>query len=202
MSYLDDSLAHLEIFEGTVPWMYLDTKGFVTVGVGELIASAAKAETLAFVDPDGEPCTQDAILDEFNRVSALVPAKVAAFYRSPTSPVLPHAAIDTLLMNHLNFFDGQLATRFGSYASFPDPAKLGLLDVIYNLGQVGLFQHFPHLMAAVDKQDWLGAAANCHRVGPSQARNDWTRQQFLAAAAAAAPASNSEDFATNSAVAT
>ena len=202
MSYLDDSLAHLEIFEGTVPWMYLDTKGFVTVGVGELLANAAKAETLTFVDPEGEPCTQVAILDEFNRVSALVPAKVAAFYRLPTSPVLPHAAIDTLLMNHLNFFDGQLVTRFGNYASFPDPAKLGLLDMIYNLGQVGLFQHFPHFMTAVDKQDWLGAAANCHRVGPSQARHDWTRQQFLAAAAAAAPASDSEDIATNSAVAT
>ena len=191
MSYLDDSLAHLEIFEGTVPWMYLDTRGFVTVGVGELLANTDKAETLSFVDPDGEPSTQDAILGEFNRVSSLVPAKVAAFYRSATSPVLPHAAIDTLLMNHLNFFDGQLTARFQNYAIFPDPAKLGLLDMIYNLGQVGLFQHFPHFMAAVDKRDWLGAAANCHRVGPSQARNDWTRQQFLAAAAAAAPTSDS-----------
>lgn len=202
MSYLDDSLAHLEIFEGTVPWMYLDTRGFVTVGVGELLANAAKAGTLAFVDPDGEPSSQDAILGEFNRVSALVPAKVAAFYRSPTSPVLPHGAIDTLLMNHLNFFDGQLAGRFPNYASFPDTAKLGLLDLIYNLGQVGLFQHFPHFMAAVDKQDWLGAASNCHRVGPSQARNDWTRQQFLAAAAPAAPASDLEGTAANPAVAT
>ena len=34
MSYLDGSLAHLEIFEGTVPWMYLDTKGFVAAGSG------------------------------------------------------------------------------------------------------------------------------------------------------------------------
>ena len=46
MSYLDDSLAHLEIFEGTVPWMYLDTKGLVTVGVGEMVANAARAESL------------------------------------------------------------------------------------------------------------------------------------------------------------
>jgi GH24 family phage-related lysozyme (muramidase) len=198
MSYLDDSLAHLEIFEGTVPWMYLDTKGFVTVGVGELLANITKAQTLTFVDPDGQPSTQDAILDEFNRVSGLVPAKVAAFYRSPASPVLPHAAINTLLMNHLNFFDGQLSTRFPQYASFPDPAKLGLLDMIYNLGQVGLFQHFPRFMTAVDRQDWLGVAANCHRAGPSQARNDWTRQQFLDAAAAAAPSSDSNAEIANS----
>jgi len=201
MSYLDDSLAHLEVFEGTVPWMYLDTRGFVTVGVGELLANAAKAETLAFVNPDGQPSTQDAIVDEFNRVSGLVPAKVAAFYRSPASPVLPHALIDTLLMNHLNFFDGQLAGRLSNYASFPDPAKLALLDMIYNLGQVGLFQHFPHFMAAVGKQDWLGAAANCHRVGPSQARNDWTQQQFLAAAAAATSAPDGDPAPASSAAA-
>jgi GH24 family phage-related lysozyme (muramidase) len=201
MSYLDDSLAHLEIFEGSVPWMYLDTKGFVTVGVGELLANAAKAETLPFVDPDGQPSAQDAILDEFHRVSSLVPAKVAAFCRSPTSPVLPHAAIDSLLMNHLNFFDEQLAGRFPNYADFPDPAKFGLLDMIYNLGQVGLFQHFAHFMAAVDKQDWLSAAANCHRVGPSQARNDWTRQQFLAAAATT-PASDFDAPSASSAAAT
>ena len=61
----------------------------------------------------------------------------------------------------MHSFDEQLAGRFPAYASFPDTATLGLLDMIYN----------------------LGAAANCYRVGPSQARNDWTRQQFLAAAA-------------------
>lgn len=200
MPYLDDSLAHLEIFEGTVPWMYLDTRGFVTVGVGELLANAAKAQTLGFVNPAGQQSTPDAILDEFNRVSSLAPAKVSAFYRTPTSPVLPHTAIDTLLMNHLNFFDGQLAGRFPSYAGFPDAAKLGLLDMIYNLGVTGLFKGFPHFMGAVDKQDWLGAAANCHRVGPSQSRNDWTRQQFLAAAAT--PASSSGSTFSSSAVAT
>ena len=182
MSYLEDSLAHLEIFEGIVPWMYLDTRGFVTVGVGEMLGSAARAQTLAFLDPSGQPSTEDAVLDEFNRVSSLAPGKIAAFYRSPASPVLPQATIDVLLMNHLNSFDEQLAGRFPAYASFPDTAKLGLLDMIYNLGASGLFSGFPGFMASVDRQDWLGAAANCHRDGPSQARNDWTRQQFLAAA--------------------
>jgi len=198
MSYLDDSLAHLEIFEGTVPWMYLDTKGFVTVGVGEMLANAPKAQTLAFVDRAGQPSTQDAILAEFNRVSQLFPAKTAGFYRSTTSPVLPHTAIDTRLMNHLNFFDRQLAGRFPVYADFPDSAKLGLLDMIYNLGAAKLFGTFSHFMSCVDNQDWLGAAANCHRVGPSQARNDWTKQQFIRAAAtpASGPATSASTAAT------
>jgi len=186
MSYLQDSLAHLEIFEGTVPWMYLDTRGLVTVGVGEMLANAARAQSLGFVDSSGQPSTQDVILAEFNRVCALAPAKVAGFYRSSTSPVLPQSAIDTLLMNHVSFFDGQLGARFPAYTNFPDLAKLGLLDMIYNLGVTGLFRGFPHFMASVDAQDWLSASNQCHRVGPGDARNDWTKQQFLAAAAVAA----------------
>jgi len=186
MSYLEDSIAHLEIFEGTVPWMYLDTRGLVTVGVGEMLANSARAQSLGFVDSSGQPATQNAILAEFNRVSALAPAKVPGFYRTPSSPVLLHPSIDTLLMRHLTFFDGQLSARFAAYASFPDPAKLGLLDMIYNLGVTGLFHGFPHFMGCADRQDWLSASGQCHRSGPSQTRNDWTKQQFLAAAAVAA----------------
>jgi GH24 family phage-related lysozyme (muramidase) len=186
MAYLDDSLAHLEVFEGIVPWMYLDTMGYVTVGVGEMLASAERAQALGFVDGNSQPISPDAILAEYNRVSALPPAKMAAFYRSPTSATLPHSAIDALLMQHLTFFDGQLNQQFASYSDFPNPAKLGLLDMIYNLGVTGLFKGYPTFMGYVQKQDWSNAALQCHRNGPNQARNDWTTQQFLAAAAAAA----------------
>ena len=32
--YIDQALAQIEQFEGRVPWMYLDTKSKVTVGIG------------------------------------------------------------------------------------------------------------------------------------------------------------------------
>ena len=197
MSYIDDSLTNLKNFEGSVPWMYLDTRGLVTVGVGQMLPDAASAQSLAFVDSSGQPATPDAILADFKRVSGLAPAHSPGFYRVPTSLVLPPDAIDTLLMNRVTDFDSQLSARFPAYASFPDPAKLGLLDMIYNLGAAKLFGSFPHFMSCVDNQDWLGAAASCHRVGPSQARNDWTKQQFQAAATLASnPASPSADAAT------
>jgi GH24 family phage-related lysozyme (muramidase) len=189
MAYLLDSLANLEIFEGIVPWMYLDTKGFVTVAVGELLATPASALALAFVDASNQPCQPDAIQAEYSRVSALPPGKYpAAFYRSPASPTLPHPTIDALLLHHLTYFDTQLSQRFPSYPTFPDPAKLGLLDMIYNLGAPGLFKTYPTFMAYVQNQNWAGAATQCYRNGPSPQRNDWTRQQFLAAAASASAA--------------
>jgi GH24 family phage-related lysozyme (muramidase) len=185
MPYLQESLANLEIFEGIVPWMYLDTKGFVTVAVGELLANPASALALAFVDAYNQPSTPDAIASEYSRVSSLPPGKYpAAFYRSPASPTLPHPAIDALLLRHLTFFDTQLSQRFPNYPAFPDPAKLSLLDMIYNLGVTGLYKGYPTLMSYVQNQNWAGAASQCHRNGPSPQRNDWTSQQFLAAAAA------------------
>jgi GH24 family phage-related lysozyme (muramidase) len=189
MPYLQDSLAHLEIFEGVVPWMYLDTKGFVTVAVGELLATPAHALALAFVDANNQPSTPAAIQAEYTRVSALSPGKFpAAFYRSPLSPTLPHPAVDVLLARHLTLFDTQLNQRFANYSVFPDAAKLGLLDMIYNLGVTGLFNGFPTFMSYVQNQNWAGAATQCLRNGPSPQRNDWTRQQFLAAAATSTPA--------------
>ena len=182
MAYLDDSLAHLEIFEGIVPWMYLDTRGFVTVGVGEMLATPARAQSLGFVDADNNAVSPDQILAEYNRVLSLPPEKTAAIYRASRSPTLPHASIDSLLMDHLTFFDRQLSQQFADYSSFPDVAKLGLLDMIYNLGTTGLFKGYPTLMGLVQKQDWSNAANQCFRNGPSATRNDWTKQQFLAAA--------------------
>jgi len=186
MAYLDDSLAQLKIFEGIVPWMYLDTKGHVTVGVGEMLKTAARAQSLGFVDRNNEPATADAILADYHRVSALPAAKGADFYRASTSPTLPPDTTDAILMQHLTFFDGRLNRRFANYATFPDPAKLGLLDMIYNLGVSGLFKGYPSFTSYVQNQDWSNAATQCHRHGPSAERNNWTKQQFLAAAEAAA----------------
>ena len=182
MPYIDDSVANLKNFEGSVPWMYLDTKGLVTVGVGQMLRDSASAQSLAFVDSSGQPATPDAILADFGRVSGLDPAHSPGFYRVPASLALPPDAIDTLLMNRVTDFDSQLSGRFPAYPSFPDPAKLGLLDMIYNLGGAKLFGTFHHFMSCVDNQDWQGAADNCHRMGPSQARNDWTKRRFQAAA--------------------
>jgi GH24 family phage-related lysozyme (muramidase) len=183
MSYLDDSVAQLQIFEGIVSWMYLDTRGFVTVGVGEMLAAASRAQALPFLDSNGNAVTADVILAEYNRVVALPAAQAAGMYRASASPMLSAASISSLLMAHVEYFDGQLSAKFANYAAFPEPAKLGLLDMIYNLGPQGLFVGYPTFMGDVASGNWAGAAAQCYRNGPSAARNQWTQQQFLAAAA-------------------
>jgi len=183
MSYLDDSVAQLRIFEGVIPWMYLDTRGLVTVGVGEMLAAVAAAQALPFIDGSGNPVAPDIIVAEYNRVAGLPMGQAAGTYRANASPILADASIDNLLMGRVRDFDQQLSAKFANYAAFPDPARLGLLDMIYNLGPRGLFVGYPTFMGCVNNENWTGAAGECYRNGPSPARNDWTRQQFLAAAA-------------------
>jgi GH24 family phage-related lysozyme (muramidase) len=179
-NYLEQSLAQLKEFEGCVPWMYRDTVGKVTVGVGLMLPDAKAAEALPFV-LEGRSATSAELAAEFARVDAMAIGRLPAFYKQVASLELSQEAIDARLSAILQGFDADLCGRIPHYDSFPDGVKMALLDMIYNLGPGELFNGFPHLMAAVEAGSWTQAAACCMRRGPSPERNAWTREQFLSA---------------------
>jgi GH24 family phage-related lysozyme (muramidase) len=179
-TYLEQSLAKLKEFEGCVPWMYRDTVGKVTVGVGLMLPDAKAAQALPFV-VDTRPATPEEIATEYARVDAMAIGRASAFYKTATSLVLTQQTIDAKLSSVLAGFETDLRAQFPHYDSIPDNVKMALLDMIYNLGPAGLFKGFPHLVAAVETGAWAQAAEHCMRRGPGPARNDWTRQQFLSA---------------------
>jgi hypothetical protein len=53
----------------------------------------------------------------------------------------------------------------------------------FNLGVNGLISHFPRLIAAVKARDWKTCAAQCHRNGISDERNQKTLDLFRQALA-------------------
>jgi GH24 family phage-related lysozyme (muramidase) len=179
-NYLEQSLAKLKEFEGCVPWMYRDTVGKVTVGVGLMLPSAGAAEALPFL-LDGRAATTAEIAAEFARIDAMTMGRLPAFYRAATSLELSDETIDAKLSAALQGFEADLRTQISHYDGLPDGVKMALLDMIYNLGPAGLFKGFPHLMTAVESGSWAQAAACCMRRGPSAERNAWTREQFLSA---------------------
>lgn len=170
----------LKQFEGCVPWMYRDTVGKVTVGVGLMLPDVAAAQALPFLEA-GRAASAAQIHADFQRVMLLPEGRTAAFYRASTSLELPQPVIDAHLLAVLQGFEQRLRARLQHYDSFPDGAKQALLDMVYNLGPGELFSGYPHLLAAVEQGAWAQAAAQCLRHGPSEARNAWTRNQFLAA---------------------
>jgi GH24 family phage-related lysozyme (muramidase) len=177
-TYLEQSLTKLKEFEGCVPWMYRDTVGKVTVGVGLMLPDAKAAQALPFF-LGARPATPEEIAAEYSRVDAMTLGRASSFYKIPTSLELTQQTIDAKLSSVLQGFEADLRTEFQHYDSLPDGIKMALLDMIYNLGPAGLFKGFPHLIAAVQTGSWAQAAEHCMRRGPGAARNNWTRQQFL-----------------------
>jgi GH24 family phage-related lysozyme (muramidase) len=179
-TYLEQSLTKLKEFEGCVPWMYRDTVGKVTVGVGLMLPDAKAAQSLPFM-LGTRAATPEEIAAEFARVDTMAMGHASAFYKTPASLELTQQTIDAKLTSVLQGFEADLRAEFPHYDSLPDGIKMALLDMIYNLGPAGLFKGFPHLVAAVQTGEWAQAAQHCTRRGPGEARNDWTQKQFLSA---------------------
>lgn len=177
-TYLEQSLAKLEEFEGSIPWMYVDTVGKVTVGVGLMLPNAKAAEKLPFV-VEGRPATPTEIATEYARVDALPMGRPALFYRASGKPELLKPEIDSLLHTVLLGFELELRTALTGYDAFPDGVKMALLDMAYNLGPAGLLKGYPRMLKAVEAGAWSQAAVACFRHGPHAARNQWTRAMFL-----------------------
>ena len=177
-TYLDQSLAKLEWFEGSIPWMYLDTRGHVTVGVGLMVPDAGAAEKLPFKIAN-RAATSAEIAAEFARVEAMAMGRPALFYHQPEGLTLEKPDIDSLLRTVLEGFEGELRAKLTGYDGFPDSVKMALLDMAYNLGPVGLLHGYPNLIAAVEGGNWPKAAAHCFRHGPGAVRNQWTQDMFL-----------------------
>jgi len=187
MSYKDDAVAQLAIFEGSIPWLYRDTRGNVTVGVGHMLSSLATAVTLNEFHPfqyENGPATLAQIMADWDRLQALPFGEdyAAGGYKALMSVYLLEADITELLLDVVTMSDDALRNDFPDYDSLPDGVKLGLIDMDYNLGDAKLRGTYPRFDAAVDIKDYPTMAAQCHRAGISDDRNEWTKNLFQAAA--------------------
>ena len=183
-TYVEQSLAKLQEFEGCVPWMYLDTVGKVTVGIGIMLTDAGAAAALPFL-VQGAVASRSEIEAEFHRVSAMPRGLVPKRYGGAGCPELSAATMEAHLRTTLTGFEADLRRRLPGYDGLPDPAKMALLDMAYNLGPAGLLEGYPRMLSAVAAGEWAVAAAECVRHGISAERNAWTRLELLGAATTA-----------------
>lgn len=181
MSYLQTSYDALKRWEGVIPYLYLDSVGLVTIGIGFMLPNVFSASTLPFVNTSGEPSTQAEIAADFNRVKSLPANKLPTYYHSFSSPLLPQAEINRLLAANVSSFEISLRKMYSGYDTYPDSVKVGLIDMCYNLGSAKLKAQYPKFNRAVQTHNWILAADQCHRNGPSAERNEFTQKLFLEA---------------------
>lgn len=203
MKDLAGCLAMLKTYEGNFPYMYLDSRGYVTVGVGFLLSTAADATNYTFylnpappapppVQRPGTPpprpvpvpsgpqkATDAQIKAEWTNINGQAKNHLATFYQRFTTMKMQQSDIDFALTQKINTFEGKARQTFANWDDFPACAQLALLDMIYNLGSLSAF---PSLVKFATAKDWKNAAAQCHRDGPSDQRNNDTNDRFLAAA--------------------
>ena len=217
MKDLTGALSMLKQYEGSILYMYRDSRGYVTVGVGFLLDSAEGATKYTFYlnaaaaaqppvvhqpvppkpakpgpTPAGkapypqpaipsvaQKATADQIKAEWTSIKSKATPHPAKFYEKFTTMKMLQGDIDAALTTKINSFEGSARQTFSDWDDFASPAQLALLDMIYNLGSLS---DFPKLVNAANKKDWATCAAECHREGPKDQRNNDTRDRFLAAA--------------------
>lgn len=163
--------------ENEVPYLYLDTVGKVTVGIGTMLPDAAAAEVLPFEKCDKEgrcvPATKEEIDSAFDTISKLPKGKRWTYYEKHTDIRLPESAMERLTMDHLDKDEANLVALFPEYDTYPPRVRAALLDLIYNLGASGLRNKFPKFVAAIKAKDWKTAAAESHRPQVNDFRNSY-----------------------------
>ena len=180
MDWRNEVVAKLIEFEGKVPHMYLDSVGLVTVGVGNLLETAEEAAKLAFVDRGtGQPAPRDEIRAEHAKLAAMEQDNYAAgYFRQHTSLNLPDEAIEASVLEHLHEFEEGLRNSFAGFDAYPDQAKKGVMDMVFNLGLNGLLNKFPSFSRGFRDRRWQACHDECNRRGIAKARNDYVRSLF------------------------
>ena len=161
-------LAFTTPLEGKVNWMYLDVKGLVTIGIGNLIDPVSLALPLPFVhDSDSSPASQSEIQAEWTKVkgnASLAQSGYKAAGPPFTSLQLTDAAINQLVLAKLNQNEAGLkgTAAFANFDSWPADAQLGLLSMAWAMGSGFALSGWPAFTAACASQNWAAAAQNCN----------------------------------------
>jgi GH24 family phage-related lysozyme (muramidase) len=181
-------------FEGLVPFMYQDTKGLITIGMGNLIDPVSLALNLPFqwrnkpgVVHPGSPATHADIRAEWHRIkNDTTLAKKGYRACDPLCNLeLNRTAIAKLIFDKLqaNEIILKRVSAFSDFDTWPADAQMGLLSMAWAMGP-GFADHhrWPKFRAACAAADFDDAAANCRMHSVHESRNIANKRLFENAA--------------------
>ncbi len=201
-------------FEGNIPYMYIDKRGKVTVGVGHNLTAHRDHLTLPFLvqrferkkvaggdqgipipktRPVGAAATKAEIQNDFdflvkNKGLGKYLAVNLALY---TTVELESAKIDEIFLKDVTSAIKTAKGELPDFDSYPVPCQAGIVDIVFNTGRL----RFPTLVRAVKAEKefagkpaserWEAAARESKRPEVKQERNNQVHQWFMAGAAEA-----------------
>ena len=175
-----DYIAKLKDFEGDADFMYLDSRGNVTIGVGILLANAAAAKGAGITFKNRKTkktATPAEIEKDYNSVKAAPKGMLESKYEKFTELVAT-GGLDSRLAKELSQAKSDAKSYYPDFNNLPDSAQWALVDMAFNLGGTGL-KKYAKMKAALEKAvqskakaDWEAAAKESNRNGIQSSRND------------------------------
>lgn len=153
-------------YEGVCPWMYLDTRGHVTAGVGFLLPDLAAAQRLAW-----SPAS--AVRLDWVMVTSMKAGLPAAEYRKVTVARLDESTMRAEFGRRMAAYEGTVARSLPRYYTLPPSVRMAVLDMAWQLGP-GFLVTWPKFREAVVAREWEKAAQESFRKDAQAARNEAT----------------------------
>jgi len=147
-------------FEGLVHWPYLDVKGLVTVGIGNLIDPVSSALELPWVlEGTTDRATPEQVIADWNNLKAQTRLSKLHFnYARPVTKIrLTDEGVDTLVRSKLLANESYMRKHLPDWDSWPADAQLFASSMAWAVGPgwVGIFKN---CTAFLLKGDWENAA--------------------------------------------
>lgn len=167
--------------------MYLDVKGLVTTGVGNLIDSVYQAQQLPWKRKDGTRASSIEIANEW-QILKMRQDLSRLHYKHAGNLCdlrLTDADIDALVARKLESNSEEIAEHFPGWPTFPADAQLAILSLAWAVGP-SFAPKWPNLSEAIRAKDWVACAS--HMVIKSEGnpgvipRNQLNREHLIAAA--------------------
>jgi hypothetical protein len=148
--------------EGDLAYMYLDSLGYVTTGMGDLIDPVNMALPLPWVNADGSPTSQADIQAAWELVDSQrsdpkgqrqtsgLATQYGQAFAGLTSLYLPASAITTLVDQMLNVDETQIKRYFPAWETWPADGQAGVLFMAWAMGS-GFPSTFPQFTAALQE---------------------------------------------------
>ncbi len=154
--------AFSEPLEGRVYHFYLDVKGLVTIGVGNLVDPVTSALSLPLRKPDGSLATKDEIRADWVSVKSQ-PSLAKRHYRYAGMVArlrLTDTDIDDLVARKLQSNAQELTKRFPVFPEWPADAQLATLSMAWALGPA-FSSRWPNWSQCARDQKWDMCAKSC-----------------------------------------